>query len=439
LPELGRREAWTRDEIESYQLDRLNRVWAHALGYVPYYRDLAAGLRLPRWFTSLEEFRERVPVLSKTTVRARGAAFLSERADRGVWRLTGGSTGVSTRVFWSKAAHREVLWAKYRFQQTWGVDFLDRSAFLWGHGSSFAPGPAGWFSRALVPVHDRLRRRLRLSAYELDRPHLLRHLERIAAFRPTYLYAYSTAAYLLALVARDIGFRSESLRLAILTAEPASPAVVAEVENAFQVPAVMEYGSIECGLLASEAPDRCLRIRDDQVYLETHPRDDGQYDIVVSVLTNPSFPLLRYALEDVSSGPLVRPAQGFGLLRAVAGRRNDLLYTRAGEPLHSFWFHDLFESMSGVRRWQVRQARDGSVRVDLEVPDPFQDLNCSQIEDHIRQRLDGYAARVVIVPAIDQTPAGKHRWIISELAADVAERRSVPREATSRDAGGEVA
>ena len=55
LGELEARERWSRPQVEAWQLERLNAVWAHARAHVPYYRRLAA--ELPPRFASLDEFR----------------------------------------------------------------------------------------------------------------------------------------------------------------------------------------------------------------------------------------------------------------------------------------------------------------------------------------------------------------------------------------------
>ena len=90
----------------------------------------------------------------------------------------------------------------------------------------------------------------------------------------------------------------------------ASPHMVETIERAFGVPAAMEYGSVECGFLAGEYPDRLLRVREDCALIETLPRSDGRYDIAVTVLGNASFPLLRYLIGDTTDVPLLTPRRG---------------------------------------------------------------------------------------------------------------------------------
>ncbi|MFO0805459.1 MAG: hypothetical protein U0791_20335 [Gemmataceae bacterium] len=414
---LAERERWPRGDIESLQLERLNAVWRHAIAHVPYYRELRGTKRLPARFASLEEYRDALPVLPKAAVRTQPELFLSNRPHPGIWKRTSGSTGIPTRVYWGREAYGEVLRCKYRFQQSWGVGVFDKQAFLWGNGvKSFHGGMLGVATRFRQPVEDWLRNRVRLPAYRLGREDLRSHLRRLAAARPAALYAYSSAAYLLASEAIRSRVRLDSLRVVMVSAEPAFPHVVSTVERAFGVPAVNEYGSSDCGMLAAEQPDRTLRVREDSVILETLPRVDGRHDIIVTVLSNPSFPLLRYAVGDVSDGPIEVPEAGFSRLTNVAGRDNDFLLTRGGQPLHSVRFDYLFENARGVRRYRAHQHRDGSLSVQIEACEREAPPDVAAIRRETTELLEGYPVDVAIVDAIPPAANGKHRWVLSELA-----------------------
>lgn len=412
---LASRERWPRGDIEAFQLDRLNRVWAHAARHVPHYRDLSRLRRLPTQFTSLAEFSALVPVLEKSVLRQTPLAIQSERPDPGRWRYTGGSTGTATRVFVEHAAHRAALHSKYRHAQMWGVDILDRCAFLWGHGASFVPGWRGQLAKARRPFEDALRNRLRLSAYDLSPDTLKRHLRDIARFRPASIYAYSTAAYLLAQQALADGFGCDSMKYVLLTSERVFPRAVDVIQRAFGVPAIAEYGSIECGVMASEWTDRRLHVREDAVLLETEQMEDGRFDMLVTVLNNPSFPLLRYRIGDVTDEAVTFPGRGFALMSPIAGRDNDIVLTRTGRPMHPFWFDDVFENAAGVRRWQVAQSESGDVTVTLEGDPSARPIDADRIVALITRHLEGYPVRLSVVDRIAQNAAGKHRWVSSAL------------------------
>lgn len=418
IAELEAREAWSRTELEAYQLDRLNALWGHAVAHVPYYRALRAARGLPAKFASPGEFAAAVPVLAKETLRDRAAEFRSEAADRGGWIRTSGSTGLPTPVYFSHAASRQVVRGRYRHQIGWGVDVFDRQAFLWGDGGdSVLPWPRRVIARARRRLQDWLRHRIRLSPLRVGPADLRGYLRRVRRFGPAALYAYSSAAYLLAGAAEAAGERFPRLKVVVLSAEPTPPQLVAAVERGFGVPAVSEYGSVETGPIAFEGRDRVLRVRDDFFLVETPARADGRHDILVTPLCNPSFPLLRYALGDVTDAPLDVPPRGLSALRSVTGRANDSLRTRTGRTLHWAALDFALEHDPRVRRFRAHQRADGSLAVTLEPTDPARPPDPRAFQRRFEEMLEGYPVQVSVVPAVTLGLTGKHRWVVSDLTA----------------------
>jgi phenylacetate-CoA ligase len=415
MPEWAARESWSRGEIEDYQLERLNEIWRHARQYVPYYRQLCGSL--PERFADLAEFKQTVPILAKSQVVENGAAFLSEIAPRGKWHRTSGSTGTPLRAFRSHEDHHEMLRARYRFQSTWGHGVFDRMVWIWGMDGGNASGMAGGLARARHRFHDGLRGRLRLPASRLGREDLRSYLRRMLDFQPSAIYGYSRAVYLLALEAIATGFRCEGIRVVILTGEAAPPRIVATVSQAFKAPAIIEYGSVECGFVAGESPDRTLRVREDILIAETLPRRNGLFDIVLTVLTNRSFPLIRYQIGDLTSAPLEVPQRGFAILKDVAGRRDDLLISKLGRCVHAASLDEFFEleSTIGVRCYRVHQSCDGSVQAMVQLKQPYGRMDISAVERGIARLVDGFSVEVRVVDVIPPAASGKHRLVTSDL------------------------
>lgn len=419
LQTLEDREHWSRTQIEALQLERLNRVWGEARRHVAYYRNLAQLRSIPERFGCLDEFKATVPLLDKEAVRARPEAFLSNEAGRGCWQRTSGSTGSPMRFFWEKNASLEVLRAKYRFQAQWGLDIFDPMVFLWGNHHRDGAGWGCWVRKFICRAEDWLRNRLRLSAYRLGREDIRKHLEQIASFHPASLYGFSKATAILAREMALVDFHCDSLRVVILTGEPASVQLRHEVGQRLGAWVTAEYGSTECPFIAGMGPDHLFHVREDIALVETLPRRDGQYDIVLTALNNPAFPLLRYVMHDLTSAPLQRPEHGFARLTDVIGRNDDLLVTRSGRCVHPTLIDSLFEaeSASVVRRFQVHQHQDGSLTALVELHDGATALNVNSLESNLSRLLEGSEARVRIVDVLATTPAGKHRAITSDLTA----------------------
>jgi phenylacetate-CoA ligase len=416
LQNLREREDWSRAQIEAMQIERLNDVWAHAVRHVPYYRELARRNGIPERFQTLSQFVESVPLLSRNTVRENVQQFLSEQAGHGGWIRTGGSTGLPTPCYWGRESRQRMLRTKYRHFDMWDVGIFDRVAVLWGHGASFAPGLSGRLARLRIPIEDKLRNRLRLSVYHLGSSDLRQYLRQIERFRPAAIQAYSTAAYMLAQEALETGFHCSSLKLVVVTAEPAYTHMVEAIEKAFQVPCAIEYGSSECGFLAGETPERTLRTRDDAAFLETLPGHNGKFDIVVTGLINRAFPLIRYAIGDVTDAPLNRPETGFGILENVLGRANDVLVCRSGRVLHPSFLQSAVDmSLPGVRSYRAHQNRDGHVNVQLELDNNRRPVATATFKRRFEEQLGGYTVNISIVDKIPTSPAGKHRWVFSDM------------------------
>ena len=421
---LAERERWSRGEIESYQLIELNRLWQHATKHVPYYRDLRAGLDLAEQFVSMDEFRQCVPLLPKSVVRQAPQQFLSEATRRGRWERTSGSTGMPMSLYHDVAGHRAMQHAKYRLYDAWGIDILDRSAYLWSRADLVVPGLRGMFTKWRLGIVDTLRSRRRCSAFHLDPQSLRSCLHELERFKPRALYGFSNAIFLLAQQASEQGFSGDWLKAVIMTSEPATSRMQAKVAAAFHAPVVVEYGATECELIAGTYPTGggTFRVREDLVMLETLPHDTGGYELVITVLTNGSFPLFRYQIGDISDGPLEFPKQGFGLLRGgVAGRKDDLLRTRGGGYLHASGIDAVFEHVfdsQAIRRYRVHQDRTGAIEMQIEIdPEKSLDADPDNLRHAISNLVEGYPVDIQLTTDLQRSNSAKHRAVTSELTA----------------------
>lgn len=414
LAALEERERWPRSRIEAHQRERLNAVWAHAVRHVPHYRKLRERAGLPERFTDLAEFRARVPALPSDAVRDDPATFLSDRAGPGKWERSSGSQGKPMRVYWSGDAHREVLRCRYRLYDSWGVDLFDRATFVMGP-VSWSAGAKGLLERARWRVKSRLRNRQWLFVPRLGPDEVRATLARVAHFAPVMLYGFSRTLQLLAAEAEASGLRWPQLRIVVLTSEPATPALRRAVSRGFGVPTAVEYGATECGLIAGEGPDGALRVREDIVLVETLPRKDARYDIVVTVLANPAFPLLRYRIGDVTDAPLTAPTEGFATIGAIHGRDDDFLVARNGSLVDSMAVEEVVHRIAGVRTFRARQGQDGAVTLWLELAPGASLSDRAAVERSLSEFLDGQPVVVETVGTIPATEAGKRRVVVSDL------------------------
>ncbi|MEL6897580.1 MAG: hypothetical protein AAFP90_15870 [Planctomycetota bacterium] len=411
LQQYEQRESWTQSDLQEYQLERINTVWTHARCNVPYYRNL----QLPDAFASLSEYSHLMPVLKKATVRDQPDQFLSRQAAAGSWHRSGGSTGKPTSFYWEHESHREVLRAKYRCEQAHGIDVFDRKVFLWGHTGSLGNGWKGRTAQWRQSLFDTLRGRTRLSAYDLDDASLESMLGRIRRSNARSLYGYSSAIDLLANAALDQQEQFPDLSLVIMTSEPADKSMRDRVSAVFQCPTVIEYGAAECNVIAYTMPDGKLRTRDDVVMVETTPNAVGTHDVLLTLLSNKSFPLLRYAIEDTTSAPIDRQGPGFGTLSDIRGRANDVLVGRSGSVVHPMLVKHVVEVIPRIRRFRAHQHETGDLNLTIEAGESVSTKNLESVRVSLQSVLEGYPVRIETVDRIPGNLAGKHRWVICDM------------------------
>ncbi len=188
------------------------------------------------------------------------------------------------------------------------------------------------------------------------------------------------------------------------------------------------YGSAEANNVAYYLPgDREWTIFEPRVWVEIlderrEPVQAGEVgEIVVTTLTEPAAPLIRYATGDMAR---VAGADGSGRagmrLASLEGRACDAVLDAQGRRVslwslaaNGFWARD--DMATRVRRWQIHQHRDRTVRVRLELRDG---VAVADVETAIREYLAPVLAGlpVVLEPVarIHHPAEGKFRAVTSD-------------------------
>jgi phenylacetate-coenzyme A ligase PaaK-like adenylate-forming protein len=152
-----------------------------------------------------------------------------------------------------------------------------------------------------------------------------------------------------------------------------------------------------------------LRVREDALLLENIGKAEGGYDIVLTVLINPSFPLIHYSIGDMTQAPMETPPAGFAILKSVDGHANDLLLSRTGQILHPNIVTEIFEHTQGIRRYRVLQKTDGSLGVMVESMDSVATLDAVMLSQKLSNLIAGFPVKVDLVGEISPMASGKHR------------------------------
>jgi phenylacetate-CoA ligase len=404
------------EAITAFQLERLRVQWRQAIQEVPYYRQLVADGKAPRDFDSLDEYRARVPVLTRQTLLDQAAHFKRSQApDLAV--TTAGSSGNPVRLgCWKDEATANTAVNQWAGRLQNGMQPQDPVLLLWGHSHLLGTGLAGRMRGQRRKFNDWLLGYCRLDAYHVDGTTASGYYEAAMRFRPKVVIGYACALDLWArhCLAKGTNLAACGVKLGIACSEmfpkPDSREIIGQFLGA---PVVMEYGGVEFGVVAYQLGSG----GDYRVFWSSHlieVNEEAGGELLVSSLTDRYVPLFRYKNGDACEGPEERPGGSVLSFKAVKGRVNDTLTMPDGRIVHSVAiFHCIHQEP--VWAIQLVKARNGQITKIRVVASQLPDEALARI----RKRLgdvhpDLAQCPVELLPDLGTNRAGKRRWILEE-------------------------
>jgi len=248
-------------------------------------------------------------------------------------------------------------------------------------------------------------------------------VEALEKYRPRWVTGYPSAVYLLARGCRTLG--SSYRPLGVFTdSETVLDPHREEVRNAWGC-SIHDYYGMEVGWVAGQCKlgkyhlsplTSVVELLDE----EGRPVEPGQLgELVVTDLTNPLMPLIRYRTGDMAVWS-ERPCPcGWNTptLERIEGRRDDIVTLPDGRKIGRL--DHILKTATAIREAQlVQEALDRFVL--RLVPDVGYSEEVERtILEEARMRL-GTDVTIVIrqVPAIEKSARGKHRSVVSKVGRE---------------------
>jgi phenylacetate-CoA ligase len=324
---------------------------------------------------------------------------------------TSGTSGASVRVVFGKS-----WWAEQELRALLRNPFL---AALFGDRTSLrrtvltTPGCSGvscynrWLSLEQRTLGDsRFVNQTRIP-FSLGEEKLADMADEVAAWAPAFLDVDPVHGAWFALHCERHGRRFPSLRFILASYEYTSVTHRAIMERVFGVPVIDLYGSSETGHLLIET-DGVMRPSPETALLEM-TACDGVGELLVTTLTNPYLPLLRYEIGDY----VERVADGY----LVHGRKRDALRDTDGRIVTTRQVDATFVEIAGIAHYQLRQQTDGSAHLSL-LPERAGD-ELASAQAMLQERLTlllGAPVTSASVALLTPEDSGKFRLTVRESA-----------------------
>lgn len=370
-------ERGSRDALLALQGARLESVLRAAALNSPFYRAHVGGSNSP----ALSDF----PILRKEDLREHFAAlmteslrreYLSSRMRAGYsWSevKTGGSTGAPTTVIHDVEFRDQGRASRMYSQYLCGFPFGTPYFRLWGSMADIQRTRDSISHR----VMSRLARETVLNAFRMNDADIERYLDIINETPVHHMMAYVDAAQAIARYSQRRNRAVRPLRSIMACAGTVTDDARNILRETFEARIHNKYGSRDCADMACECPEGGLHIYSQQVVLEVvdnvgnlvPPGDTGR--LLVTLLGNRSFPLIRYDIGDrgALSVETCRCGRPFPLLARVEGRQVEFLRNSSGgyvTPAYVIHLIGVVHNHGVIRRFQLVQESVARCRILIE-------------------------------------------------------------------------
>jgi phenylacetate-CoA ligase len=349
---------WKKEELVRYQLERLKCLINIAYHNTKFYRNKYESANIsPENITCLEDLNK-VPIISKEE-------FLSHRNDIQIldhqkklyFAETSGSTGEPLVFYRDKEWDAWMRASLYRGYSWYGVKPWDRNGFLWGYNFSLS-------KRIKVKILDALQNRFRLFSYDKKSMHkFLKKLENAA-----FISGYSSMIYELAKEINKENLENNfHIKMAMGASEKIFDSYQDEVQKAFGVRMINEYGAAEAGIIAFECPEGSMHVN-----METNIVQEENNELIITNLTSNSFPVIRYKLGDyveIDHQTKCKCGREHYIIKEILGRTGKVIYG-VNEKYPSLTLYYVFKNLAINRKIILNsvavQKQKGSIEIYIE-------------------------------------------------------------------------
>ena len=421
LREMQTADSMTRGELEALSAAKLRNLIEYCYVNVPHIRSMMQERNMRPSDVQSAQDLVRLPVMTKTDIRANRAGLRSVLAKKLTPYSTTGSTGEPLLFDLSKRRIASRVACRQRVTRWWGLSVGDPEFVLWG--SPVELTRQDW----VRSVRDRFLATQLLSAFEMSETTMDRYLDIMLKKRCKHIFGYPSSIYLLCLHARkrQRDLRPIGIKVVFTTGEILWPHQREIITETLQCPVADGYGGRDSGFISHECPQGGMHILSDAILVEVvdgngRPLPPGESgEIVVTDLYSHEVPFIRYATGDrgaLSSQPC-RCGRALPLLEKLDGRAMDFFLAADGRTIPGGSVFYAFYGIDGIDQFRVIQKEVGRFHIQIVAGKNYRTEDEPRIRTGLERRMRSpLDVTFEYLPNFPVERTGKFRCIVSEVA-----------------------
>ena len=429
---LQKSQWWSREQLETYQLQKLGKLLKHAYENVPYYRRVfdERGLK-PEDVQDFSDL-QKLPYLTKDIIR-KNVNDLKARNfpdNKFEYETTSGTTsGIMSPLgfYYEKGVSRAKEWA---FIKTlWdrvGYHFWDKCVLLRGYVSRAADKSKffdySFFGRWLI-----------LSPFLMSDENLPRYIDKIRRFEPKYIQAFPSEIYIIAKFMKENDIDPfPSVKALLCGSENLYEWQRRLLKDVFDCRVYSWYGHAEQAVLAGECelnsnyhifPEYgIVELVDSSGKIITSGNELGE--IVATGFKNDIMPLIRYRTQDLARTSDIdcECGRNYRMMTQIEGRLQEMVVAKDRRLISATVILASIRRLEGfpqLKNLQFVQEKAGLLRIKIVKGSTYSDEDESEILTSIDKNFRGLLkVEIEYVDHIPATVSGKNRALIQKLDVD---------------------
>lgn len=373
---LKKTEKWSLNELENYQLEKVNELLDFAIKYSTFYKEKYKDVNVK--INSLEDLKK-LPYLNKEELLKNALSIQTTYSFKKVFKaVTSGTSGNSLTFFrdeFSDSFNRASINRGYSWHS---VQPWNKNGYFWGFNFTF-------YKKIKTSLLDLLQNRFRVFSYE--EKEFNKFVRKLKNAR--YIHGYSSMIYQTArLINQNKLPKPKNLKMIKGTSEKIYDNYQNEILSAFGKRIINEYGATESGIIGFECAYGSIHINMEGVIVEVIDNE-----ILITNLQMKSFPIIRYKLGDyveLASDKKCKCGLEHKIIKEITGRIGKNIYG-INNIYPSLYFYYIFKNLDKIKNiklnYKIVQKEKGKLEFFIE--EHLSDINnkylISEIEKYFKQ------------------------------------------------------
>ena len=423
--ELKNQQWNTLKDNKKIQQKKLYELIKYAGQNIPYYKKMIKEHNIQFSEDTIFEDIKKFPLLTKDVIRNNFDKLYKFRDRTYFLNHTSGSTGEPAIFYQDKYCLDWKIATKIFFDEWAGRRIGEPMVKLWGAVEDISKEGQG--IKAYLRQH--FYGVTTLNSFMMTEKNLNDYIRKINSIKPRLILTYTNSIDELARFIQDHHLVIYSPEAIMNSAGVLFPEIRKRVEEVFKAPLFDNYGSRETGGIACNCEkNEGLHLIPNIHYMEILDTNAKEVslgesgEIVITLLTNYTMPLIRYTIEDrgIFSKNVCTCGRGFPLLEKVEGRIRNMFRNKQGDLIDSGFFVSLIYFHDYVKKLQIIQKKVNCIVINLVLKDNQKIQEAKKDFKNINKKIRlvmGNETKIKynIVDEIKPSKAGKYMWSFSQV------------------------